>query len=541
MRLTGTLLLLASLFFACKSSAPVDESPISEAVFRRHVATLSDDSFLGRKPFTAGETKTVDYLVGEAKRIGLSPGNVDSYTQDVPLVEITGHADSVLRLDGAKPMALQLSKDYVAYTQRVTDSVRLAGSELVFCGYGIVAPEYNWNDYEGLDMKGKTAIVLVNDPGLGSEDSTFFKGNTMTYYGRWTYKYEEAARQGAAAVLIVHETTMAGYPWAVVQGSGSGAKLNLENLGYTPCEMQGWISLDAAKTLFANSGLDLQATMMAARKPGFKAIPLPYTLSGGVRNTIARNVSKNVIAMLPGTTRPEEYIIYSAHWDHLGVGIPVEGDSIYNGAVDNASGTAALLTIAEAMKKAGDNARTVVFLWVTAEEQGLLGSAYYAAHPVFPPAWTVANLNMDGLSDYGPMKDFSVVGYGQSEMQDYAKRWVEKQGRYIMADPEPQKGYFFRSDHFHFAKVGIPALYGKGNYEHATEGKDKAKELSDAYRTERYHQPSDEYDETAYLVDGMLQDAELFYHIGRDLANSDMWPKWYDGSEFKAARDAQGK
>lgn len=540
MRLTGSILLPILLLAACKNQAP-DGPAVQEATFRRHVAALSDDSFLGRKPFTAGETKTVDYLVDQVKQMGLQPGNGDSYTQDVPMVEITGKADPVMRLEGTASLALELGKDYVGYTQRVTDSVRLAGSELVFCGYGIVAPEYGWNDYAGLDMKGKTAIVLVNDPGLGSEDSTFFKGNTMTYYGRWTYKYEEAARQGADAIFIVHETTMAGYPWAVVQGMGNGAKLDLESLGYTPCVMQGWLSLDAAKQVFSSAGLDLQQAMMAARKPGFQAMPLPYRVSCGVHNQIQHNVSKNVIALRPGKTHPDEYIIYSAHWDHLGVGIPMNGDSIYNGAVDNASGSAALLSIAEAVMAGEDNDRTIVFLWVTAEEQGLLGSAYYASNPVFSPAATVANLNMDGLTDYGPMKDFSVTGYGQSEMQDYAVKWAATQGRYIMADPEPQKGYFFRSDHFHFAKIGIPALYGKGAYELQDGNKEKAKELADAYRAERYHQPSDEYDAATYRVGGMLQDADLFYLIGKDLANSEAWPKWYEGSEFKAARDAQGK
>lgn len=541
MRFPKIILLGLFALIGCKAKDVADTSALSESTFRRHMAALSDDAFLGRKPFTAGEEKTVDYLVAEARRIGLLPGHGESYTQDVPLVEITGHADSILRLDGPRPLGLHLGQDYVAHTQRVTDSVRLRGAEMVFCGYGIVAPEYNWNDYAGIDIKGKTALVLVNDPGLGSDDSTFFKGNTMTYYGRWTYKFEEAARQGAAGVLIIHETTMAGYPWPVVQAGGRGAKLNLEEIGYTPCDLQGWISLDAAKTIFTQAGLDLKEQMLAARQSGFKPIPLPYAVSGSIHNEIRHNVSKNVVALLPGKKQNDEYVIYSAHWDHLGVGTPVEGDSIYNGAVDNASGSAALLTIAEAMKKSGDNDRSIVFLWVTAEEQGLLGSAYYAAHPLFPTRQTVANLNMDGLSEYGVMKDFSVTGFGQNELQDYAARWAATQDRYVMPDPEPQKGYFFRSDHFHFARVGIPALYGKGAYELATGGKDKAKELSDAYRTERYHQPSDAYTGDAFRVEGMLQDAALYFLVGRELANDGKWPEWYSGSEFKAVRDAQRK
>jgi Zn-dependent M28 family amino/carboxypeptidase len=408
----------------------------------------------------------------------------------------------------------------------------------VFCGYGIVAPEYNWNDYEGLDMKGKTAIVLVNDPGLGSEDSTFFKGNTMTYYGRWTYKYEEAARQGAAAILIIHETNMAGYPFAVVRGTGGG-KLNLENLGYEPCEMQGWISLDGAKKLFTQAGMDLQKSMQDARKPGFKSFPMPYQLSGSLENKIKRNTSKNVVAMIKGSERPDEYIIMTAHWDHLGVGAAVDGDSIYNGALDNATGTTALLTIAEAMKKQEAPKRSVVFLWVTAEEQGLLGSAYYAAYPIYPPEQTVANINMDGLNDFGLMKDFSIIGFGQSEMQDYAAKWAEKQGRYISPDPEPEKGYFFRSDHFNFAKIGIPALYGEGNLESMDGNTETIREKSEAYRRERYHLPSDNYLGDSQNVQGMLQDAELFLNVATDLANSTAWPAWMEGSEFKSARKRQ--
>jgi Zn-dependent M28 family amino/carboxypeptidase len=400
-----------------------------------------------------------------------------------------------------------------------------------------VAPKYGWNDYAGVDVNGKTVILLVNDPGLGQEDSTFFKGNTMTYYGRWTYKYEEAARKGAAAVFIIHETTMAGYPWAVVQGAGSGAKLNLEKLDYTPCQMQGWISLDVAKNMFASAGLDLRDAMMRARQPGFQSIPLPYKASMSLQNDIKRDVSKNVIAIIPGTDQKEEYLIFSAHWDHLGIGAKVDGDSIYNGACDNASGTAALLGIAEAMQKQGPFKRTVVFLWVTAEEQGLLGSAYYATHPIYPVAQTVANFNMDGLFPFGQMKDVSVIGYGQSELEDIAATWAENQGRYILPDQEPEKGYFFRSDHFNFARIGIPALYAKGNYEHLEKGIEYAKEKQTEFRTSHYHQPSDEYDTSTFDVGGIIQDAELYLHIASELANQHVWPKWKEGSEFKAVRE----
>lgn len=540
MKLLWSFFLCCIALLSCKDNSSTEKA-ISQDSLRRYIATLSSDEFQGRKPFTPGEEKTVAFLLDEIQRIGLKPGNGDSYTQDVPLVEISGHPSATMDLDGPSKMALKLRDQYVAFTERPVAEISLSGSDLVFCGYGIVAPEYGWNDYEGLDMKGKTALVLVNDPGLGSDDSTFFKGSTMTYYGRWTYKYEEAARQGAAAIMIIHETTMAGYPWQVVHGMGIGARLNLTDVGYTPCELQGWVSLDAAKEIFTAADLDLQKAMMSARKPGFKAIPLPYKVTASVMNDIRENVSKNVVAVLPGSTQPEEYIIFSAHWDHLGIGAKVDGDSIYNGACDNATGTSALLAIAEALAGGELLKRSIVFLWVTAEEQGLLGSAYYAANPIFPPGQTVANLNIDGMFPFGEMNDLSIFGSGQSDLESYAARWAEKQNRYIIPDQEPEKGYFFRSDHFNFAKIGIPALYAKGSFDHRPKGKDYAKEKQDGYRTTKYHQPSDEFDEATFDLGGILQDAELYLNVAKELADNKDWPKWKEGSEFKAIRDKENK
>ncbi len=542
MKLNWIPLLLCFAVISCKENTKTaSESSVSEETIKQHIVTLSSDEYLGRKPFTDGETKTVDYLIQEIKKIGLAPGNGTSYTQDVPLIEIDGKTSPTMELTGATNISLKLSDQFAAYTQRPVEEINIKGSDLVFCGYGIVAPEYNWNDYEGLDVKGKTVIVIVNDPGLGSEDSTFFKGSTMTYYGRWTYKYEEAARQGAAGVLVMHEASMAGYPWAVIGGSGSGAKLNLKTEGKQHCEMVGWLSLDATKEIFAGAGLDLRTAMHDARKPGFKAIALPYKVEMSIRNTINENVSKNVIAVIPGTEQTDDYIIFSAHWDHLGIGPVVDGDSIYNGARDNASGSAALLAIAESMKKSGPFKRNVVFLWVTAEEQGLLGSAYYGANPIFPPAQTVANINIDGLNTYGLMNDLSIVGYGQSEMEDYAGRYAEKQGRYVLPDQDAEKGYFFRSDHFNFAKVGIPALYAKGEYDHREKGIEYAKEKSSEYRSTRYHLPADEFTPESFELDGIVQDANLYMHVAEELANNQDWPKWREGSEFKAIRDASMK
>ncbi len=530
-----------ALLSGCKENPPVGKSEISEQNLRDYIKTLSSDDFQGRKPFTIGEEKSVGFLEAQAKRIGLQPGNGNSYTQEVPLTEITGHPSPTLDLMGKNQVSLHLGDQYAAFTERPDTAISITNADVVFCGYGITAPEYNWSDYAAIDVKGKIVIVLVNDPGLGSSDSTFFKGNTMTYYGRWTYKYEEAARQGAAAIFIVHETSMAGYPWNVVREASTGAKMNLQSLTYTPCQMEGWISTEAATEIFKSADLDFQKAMIAARRPGFKAMPLPYKGNVSIKNDIRSNTSRNVIAMIPGTDQKNEYIIYTAHWDHFGIGTPVNGDSIYNGACDNASGSAALLTIAESMMKTGPYKRSVVFLWVTAEEQGLLGSAYYGAHPVFPPAQTVANLNMDALGTFGAMKDFSIVGYGQSELEDYAAKWAKKQDRYVLPDQEPEKGYFFRSDHFNFAKIGIPALDAKGSFDHREKGKDYAAEQGKDFRTNRYHQPSDEYDEASWDMGGMIQDAELYLNLGKELADSQEWPKWKPASEFKAIREKDRK
>jgi Zn-dependent M28 family amino/carboxypeptidase len=544
MRIVYLAITAIVMFTSCGDSQETGgTTPVIDTVkIKDHIRTLASDEFMGRKPFTEGEIKTINYLKDQFEAMGVAPGNGQSYFQEVPLVELTAMPDSTMKLTSENGTAeLQLGVDYVAYTERVDSVVKVDEAELVFAGYGVVAPEYNWNDYEGLDMEGKIAVVMVNDPGFSSEDPAFFKGRTMTYYGRWTYKYEEAARQGAAGVMIIHETVPAGYPWTVVKNSWSGASLYLDSPGDKyQCAVQGWITRDAAIEIFELSEEDMRNYGEKARTAGFKPQPLGVTASITVRNKIKRDQSQNVIAMIEGSSKPDEYVIYSAHWDHLGVGPAVDGDSIYNGAHDNASGTAALLAIAEAFSNAEKPERSLVFLAVTAEEQGLLGSKYYAENPIYPPSKTVANINMDGLKYYGRMKDFTIVGYGQSELDDYSEQIVTKQGRYVKADPEPGKGYFFRSDHFSFAKVGIPSIFASGVYEAEVGGVERVSALSEEFNKFKYHQPADEFDQ-AWLFGGIHQDAELFYELGARIANDEVWPRWKEGSEFKSIREESMK
>jgi len=542
MRILSTIVFFACLLMiSCQddsdSSSEENEAvQVEAATIGTHIEKLASDEFMGRMPFTEGETKTLNYLEAEFKALGVEPGNGDSYFQEVPLIEINGISSDVLEISGdGERIDLAHFEDFVALTEKPVENIALENSELVFAGYGIVAPEYGWNDYEGIDWSGKTAIVLVNDPGFESGDSTLFRGDAMTYYGRWTYKYEEAGRQGAAGVLIIHDTRPASYGWNVVQSGWTGPQLNMETSAPL-ADVEGWISEEATRKIFESAGLDPENLREIARDPDFKPIPLGLNVSVSVENSIRTDVSKNVIATIPGTSRSDEYIIYTAHWDHLGIGRPIDGDSIYNGAVDNASGTACLLAIAEAFKKGPAPERSVVFLAVTAEEQGLLGSAYYAENPIYPPEQTVANINMDAIESPGPMKDLTITGYGQSEMDEYARRAAEKQGRYIIPDPDAEKGYFFRSDHFNFAKIGIPALYASGSYEDFEKGVEFIREQKADYIENKYHQPGDEYIPSETPLSGIRFDAQLLYEVGNTLANEDYFPKWYETSEFRSAR-----
>lgn len=533
----GSILFLIILNYSCQSNQNSQEirGEVSEDSLRQYTKTLSSDEFLGRMPFTEGETKTVHYLVDKMKAFGLAPGNKDSYIQKVPLVDIKGTPDPTVTVK-AKNGTFQwsLGNDFVAYSEREKAEIALDNSEFVFCGYGIVAPEYKWNDYEGVDVEGKTVVVLVNDPGLYNGDSTFFKWEAMTYYGRWTYKYEEAARQGAAGILIVHDTEMAGYPWTVVRNSWTSSQQGLqsENKGAGKCKVQGWITTGAAMELFERAGQDFASLKDAAAKPGFKAVPLDASWSITIHNILTYNESQNVVALIPGKEGNDENIIFTAHWDHFGVASPVNGDSIYNGAIDNATGVAALMEIARTYESVGFiPERSVLFLFVTAEEQGLLGSEYYATHPIYPPATTVANLNLDALEALGPMKDVTMIGYGQSTFDEILAEEAARHDRYVVPDQEPEKGYFFRSDHFNFAKIGVPALYAKGSYENREKGRDFAQQKMDEYTNNHYHQPSDEYREDMDFR-GIQEDVQLYYEIGWRLAQGEVTPRWKETSEF---------
>ncbi|MBJ6144781.1 M28 family metallopeptidase [Hymenobacter sp. BT559] len=525
------------------AAAPTPAAPteaITAADISGYLQAVSSDEMLGRKPFTAGEERITDYLAAQFKTLGLKPtGSDGSYFQPVPMVEIAVSPAPTMQIAGkGQKLSLNYKTDYVVFSQREQPTVSVQNSPLVFAGYGVVAPEYGWDDYAGLDVKGKTVVVLVNDPGNAGQDTTMFKGKAMTYYGRWTYKYEEAARHGAAGLLIVHDTQPAAYPWSVVLSGALGPKLRPQTAdhGASKCALEGWLTLDAAKRLFTAAGQNYDALYAAANQRGFRARPLGLTLSTSLQQKLRSQTSKNVLAVLPGTTNASEYVIYSAHWDHFGVGKVIAGDSIYNGAVDDGTGLAALLSIAKAFKNAPVKpARSIVFLAVTGEEQGLLGSNYYAQHPAFPLAKTVADLNMDMLWPYGRMKDLTVIGYGQSELEDYARAAAKEQDRYLLPDQTPETGMFYRSDHFSFAHVGVPSLYASGGFESRTQGKAYIAEKRQAYTTNMYHKPADQFD-PSWDLSGVAQDAQLYFRVGQRLASETTFPQWRAGSEFKAAR-----
>lgn len=540
---TPLMFLIACNQNSNKTSEADSDSTISADRLGRYISVLASDSFMGRKPFTESETKTINYLRDQFTALGLEPGNGNSYFQDVPMVNLAVNAAPTMQVQSPKGnFTLNGFDDYVIWTDKTDSSIAINNAEVVFAGYGVVAPEYKWNDYAGINVRGKIVLVLVNDPGFNSGDSTLFKGKTMTYYGRWTYKFEEAARQGAKGCLIVHNTVGASYPFTVVQNNWNTSRLHLDPRGKNEknCDMIGWVSAPAAQKLLAASGFDSTLLTKGDLK-GFKAVPLAVKLSTSMQVKATYNKSHNVIAKITGSKRPDEVIIYSAHWDHLGTGKADEtGDTIYNGALDNASGTAGLLELAHAFKNMQPKPeRTIVFLSVTAEEQGLWGSAYYAQNPVYPAAKTIANINMDGLNAFDKTKDIIVVGEGQTDLEDYLKEATENAGRYIAFEPHPEAGYYYRSDHFNFAKVGIPALYIERGVDVVGKGKEYGMKLGDEFRAKHYHRPSDEYDPKTWTFAGGVDDLKLLFEVGKRIASGDKVPQWKEGSEFKEVRERQ--
>jgi Zn-dependent M28 family amino/carboxypeptidase len=501
---------------------------------------LSSDAYEGRAPGTAGEEKAIAYVAKEMAQAGLKPGNKGSWYQDVPIVEIT--ADPLINFTasgGKGPIKLAYKTDFVVGTYRQSEQIDVKASDMVFVGYGINAPERGWNDYAGVDVKGKTVVILINDPdyemtGLDGP----FGGRAMTYYGRWTYKFEEAARQGAAAALIVHDTFPAAYPWGVVVSSWTGPQVHIDSAekGMDQTMANGWLSNGAATRLMTAAGQDLGQLVTAAKRKGFKAVPLGMKTDLAFRNVLRRANSKNVIGILPGKTKPDDVVLYSAHWDHLGRCEPVNGDDICNGALDNASGTAGLIALAQAHAKNGAADRSLVFLAVTAEESGLLGSKYYAENPVYPLAKTVGGINMDGLNVLGRTRDLVVVGAGKSELEPMLERYATAQSRVLVPEPTPEKGFFYRSDHFSLAKLGVPMIYFDSGEDLLIGGKAAGAKAAEDYTTNRYHKPDDEYN-PAWNWDGAVEDLVLNYAIGRDLAAGNDWPNWYPTAEFRTIRD----
>ena len=535
------------------STTAITTMPQFEATrMLEHIKVLSSDEFEGRAPGSPGEELTVKYLEDEFKKIGLRPGNTDgTYVQDLPLVGITAtNTRPLLVTGGGRKSTFRWRDDVVAWTKRVADTAAIENSELIFAGYGVTAPEFDWNDFKDVDVTGKTILVLVNDPQVPDPahpsklDPGLFNGTAMTYYGRWTYKFEEGARRGAAGILIVHETEPAGYPFSVVQGN-LGERFDLvtpdKNMGRAAIE--GWLSLDATKKLLAQAGQDFDALKKQALTRDFRPVPLKLQASLAIRNSMRTIQSKNVLAKLEGSDPQlrNDYVVYTAHWDHLGKGAAVEGDDIYNGALDNASGVALVLEIARGFTTVEPRPkRSVLFLMVGAEEQGLLGSQHYAEQPIYPLAKTLASINIDGVNQWGRTKDITVIGMGASDLDDYLRDAAAEQGRVLRPDPESEKGFYYRSDHFNFAKQGVPALYTDTGIDFVGKPAEYSQQKRDEYTNRDYHAPSDEI-KPDWDLSGALEDAQLMFVVGYRVANAAAFPDWKPGNEFKATRDAMLK
>lgn len=519
-------------------AAPVQ---VNGAIIRATVKEIASDAYEGRGPATPAETKTINYIAAQFAQHGLKPGVNGQWFQEVPTITMTADPAMQLHVEGkGQSLNFAYGTDVVLWTKRQQPKAEFRGADLVYVGYGVRAPAWGWDDYAGLDVRGKTVVVEINDPGYATGDPALFNGKAMTYYGRWTYKYEEAARQGAAAVLIVHETGAAAYPWGVVRSSNTGPKRDIDraNKGYDRAQVEGWITGESATKIFAAAGLDYAKLKAQAAQRGFKAVPLGLAASVKFANSMTSAQSHNVIGIVPGSKYPGEYILYTAHWDHLGHCTRIGSDDICNGAVDNASGIGGLMAIADAFQRAKKRPeRSVLFIAWTLEESGLLGSSWYASQPVFPLAQTVAGINMDSLQLFGPARDMSITGAGKSELENIFARYVKKAGRVISAEIKPEAGHYFRSDHFPLAKAGVPMLAAEGGLDIIGKPEGYGRAASDDYVTNRYHKPTDEYSDSMDF-DAAARDLDLFYQTGVELANTRVWPNWYKSAEFRAARDA---
>jgi Zn-dependent M28 family amino/carboxypeptidase len=513
----------------------------------KHIRRLSSDEFEGRAPGTNGERLTVRYLTDQFKALGLKPGHPDgSYVQNVPLVGLTAKSSARIVSKG-RTLDLKFPSDYIAVTRRIVPEVVVEASDIVFVGYGVVAPEYGWDDYKEIDVRGKTIVMLVNDPAVPAAgdpsklDESMFRGRAMTYYGRWTYKYEIAAKKGAAAAIIVHETEPAGYPYEVVSASWGRENFEISapdrNMDRLPVE--AWIHVDRAKELFKHAGSDFENLKRAAVRSDFKPVSLPAKATFKVTNTIREIESQNVVAKLEGSDQRlrDQYVVYTAHWDHLGRDSTLTGDQVFNGAVDNASGTAGLLEIAEAFTRLNPAPkRSILFLSVTAEEFGLLGAKYYATVPLYPLERTLASINMDGVNQWGRTKDVVVIGLGNSSLDDLLTELVSEKGRIVAPDPEPEKGFFYRSDHFELAKRGVPSLYTDSGVEYIDKPENFGRQKRDEYTARDYHKVSDEMKPDWDLA-GAVEDLQLLVEVGYRVAQGDRYPEWKPGTEFKAKRE----
>lgn len=543
----GTRVLLTILLSSHLLSTAIGvESVITTNQLLNHVKVLASEDFEGRAPGTVGEEKTVAYLIRQFETLGLRPGNPDgTFVQNVPLVGVTGEPKGNYRV-GDQRTDLVLPRDCVLWSRRFVPEVSVTDTEMVFVGYGVVAPEYGWDDFKDVDVRGKTIVMLVGDPPVPDPndptklDERMFKGRAMTYYGRWTYKFEIAAQRGAAAALIVHETGPAGYPFVVVINSNTGELFELQspdqNRGLAAVE--GWITMEQAQTLFAATGHNYAALKQAAARLDFKPVVLGSRASFSVRNKLRNVSSRNVVAMLRGSDRRlrDQYVVYTAHWDHLGRNPKLSGDQVYHGALDNATGVAGLLEIARTfvgMKPRPK--RSVLFMATTAEEQGLLGAKYYAEHPLYPLKRTLADLNLDGLNPWGPTRDISVIGFGNSTLEDLLKTSADQQGRVLVPDTEPEKGGYFRADHFEFAKAGVPALYIDSGLEFVGRPAGYGQQKFDEFIAHDYHKPSDVI-KPDWNLTGAIQDLQLLIAVGQNVANGSRWPEWKSDSEFRSRR-----